>query len=61
GKSGFENSARCQNLDEADYQLPVWAGELPLRLATGPAISDPRLAAGITLPAYIGNYSRDSR
>jgi uncharacterized protein len=27
--------------EEADYTLPVWAGELPLRLVTGTPISDP--------------------
>jgi len=33
--------------DEADYSLPVWAGEIPLRLVAGTPIDDPRLHAGI--------------
>jgi uncharacterized protein len=44
--------------DEEDYELPVWAGELPLRLATGEAVSDPRLRNGIDLPRYVQDYSR---
>jgi len=34
--------------DEADYFLPVWAGEIPLRFVAGTPIDDPRLHAGIT-------------
>lgn len=44
--------------DEEDYELPVWAGELPLRLATGEAVPDPRLRDGIELPQYIRDYRR---
>jgi nitroimidazol reductase NimA-like FMN-containing flavoprotein (pyridoxamine 5'-phosphate oxidase superfamily) len=44
--------------DEEDYQLPVWAGVLPLRLATGDAVPDSRLRDGIELPQYISNYRR---
>jgi hypothetical protein len=33
--------------DEADYSLPVWAGEIPLRLVAGVPVDDPRLQAGI--------------
>ena len=33
--------------DEADYSLPVWAGEIPLRLVAGKPIDDPRLQPGI--------------
>jgi len=47
--------------DEADYTLPVWAGELPLRLVTGTPISDPRLQRHIQAPAYIQNYQVQSR
>jgi hypothetical protein len=38
--------------EETDYDLPVWAGELPLSLVAGEPIADPRLLAGIELPAY---------
>lgn len=44
--------------DEVDMQQPVWAGELPLRLATAEAVPDPQLRAGIELPQYIRDYSR---
>jgi len=44
--------------DEADYALPVWAGELPLRVTTLEPVADPRLAADITPPAYVQNYRR---
>jgi uncharacterized protein len=47
--------------DEADYTLPVWAGELPVRLATGAPISDPRLPQHLEAPAYIQNYKIQSR
>ena len=29
--------------DEADYELPVWAGVIPLRTVVGPIITDPRM------------------
>lgn len=44
--------------DEADYELPVWAGELPLRSTTLEPVADPRLATDIALPAYVQNYCR---
>ncbi len=39
--------------DEADYDLPVWAGEVPLDLVAGTPISDPRLHLGMALPSYL--------
>ena len=47
--------------DEADYALPVWAGELPIRLAIGAPISDPRQPQHLKAPAYIRNYKIQSR
>jgi len=44
--------------DEEDYQLPVWAGVLPLRLMTGEPVKDPRLGEGIEVPEYVVNYQR---
>ncbi|GAX40716.1 hypothetical protein NIES4075_16820 [Tolypothrix sp. NIES-4075] len=44
--------------DEADYDLPVWAGVVPLQLVAGEAIADSRLQPGITPPTYIQNYTR---
>ncbi|MEO0687291.1 MAG: pyridoxamine 5'-phosphate oxidase family protein, partial [Cyanobacteria bacterium J06649_11] len=44
--------------DEADYDLPVWAGVLPLQTIPGKAIADDRLIEGIEVPNYIQNYSK---
>jgi nitroimidazol reductase NimA-like FMN-containing flavoprotein (pyridoxamine 5'-phosphate oxidase superfamily) len=42
--------------DEADYELPVWAGVVPLRLTAGSPIGDPRLKPGVQPPAYAAHY-----
>jgi len=42
--------------DEEDYGLPVWAGVLPLKIATAELVADPRLAEDIAPPAYITCY-----
>lgn len=44
--------------DEADYQLPIWAGVVPLRVTPSAPMSDPRLIAGPEPPAYAKKYSR---
>jgi nitroimidazol reductase NimA-like FMN-containing flavoprotein (pyridoxamine 5'-phosphate oxidase superfamily) len=44
--------------DEEDYALPVWAGELPLRLTPLAPVADPRLAAGTPLPAHVSGWRR---
>ncbi|MDQ3179170.1 MAG: pyridoxamine 5'-phosphate oxidase family protein [Acidobacteriota bacterium] len=44
--------------DEADYELNVWAGVLPVSLIAGEATSDERLKSGIPIPDYISNYKR---
>jgi nitroimidazol reductase NimA-like FMN-containing flavoprotein (pyridoxamine 5'-phosphate oxidase superfamily) len=44
--------------DEIDYDLPVWAGVVPLQLVAGEAIADSRLQPGITPPTYLQNYTR---
>ncbi len=41
--------------DEEDYQLPVWAGVLPLQLQSLEPVADPRLESGISVPAYIND------
>ena len=45
--------------DEEDYALNVWAGVLPLRIAAGAPISDPRLPETIEPPSYTLKYSRE--
>jgi nitroimidazol reductase NimA-like FMN-containing flavoprotein (pyridoxamine 5'-phosphate oxidase superfamily) len=44
--------------DEADYALPVWAGELPLRLTASAPIADSRLDASIALSESVQKYQR---
>jgi uncharacterized protein len=39
-----------------DYALPVWAGELPLALAVGEPITDPRCSQPV--PAHVRHYRR---
>ncbi len=46
--------------DEADYDLAVWAGVIPLSLAAGAPISDPRLNSDTRLPGYAVEYNRGS-
>ena len=47
--------------DEEDYAMDVWAGVLPLELRALAPEADPRLAAGIALPAYVRGYQRGAR
>ena len=44
--------------DEADYALPVWAGEIPLQMVAGSPVADARLSDGIQPPKYVLDYSR---
>jgi nitroimidazol reductase NimA-like FMN-containing flavoprotein (pyridoxamine 5'-phosphate oxidase superfamily) len=44
--------------DAADYALPIWAGQVPLKLTPGSPIPDTRLAADIPLPENLLSYHR---
>lgn len=44
--------------DEEDYELPVWAGVIPLQLVADKPVADPRLPAKIPIPEYAERYSR---
>ena len=44
--------------DEEDYNLPVWAGVIPLYLAADEPIADPRLPNSIPTPDYATTYDR---
>jgi uncharacterized protein len=46
---------------EADYELDVWAGILPLPVAPGEPIPDPRNKPGLETPAYVRDYRRPGR
>lgn len=44
--------------DEEDYALPVWAGELPLRIVPQTPVADARLIPGVGIPSYVRVYRR---
>src|ERR1700757_3738696 len=44
--------------DEADYELPIWAGVLPLPVVPAAPIADARLKPGIAVPENVARYSR---
>ena len=44
--------------DEEDYELPVWAGVIPLQIVANACIADPRLARDMPTPKYAIDYNR---
>jgi nitroimidazol reductase NimA-like FMN-containing flavoprotein (pyridoxamine 5'-phosphate oxidase superfamily) len=44
--------------DEADYRLPVWAGELPLRTVAAPPLADPRMSPAAAVPRHVTDWRR---
>jgi hypothetical protein len=42
--------------DQGDYELPVWAGELPLEIGSRSPIPDDKLIDSVTLPDYVRRY-----
>jgi hypothetical protein len=44
--------------DEEDYDLPAWAGVLPLALVPGAPAPDPRLDPAVTVPSYVAAWQR---
>jgi hypothetical protein len=44
--------------EDEDYELPHWAGVLPLALAAGNPIADPRLPVGTALPPSMRAWRR---
>ncbi|HMD46947.1 MAG TPA: pyridoxamine 5'-phosphate oxidase family protein [Acidimicrobiales bacterium] len=42
--------------DEDDLGLPVWAGEVPLRLESTDPVPDPALGPGVPVPAYVTGH-----
>ena len=45
---------------EEDLALPIWAGVLPLRLATGEPEPDEHVPSTIATPGYVTDYRRPS-
>jgi uncharacterized protein len=44
--------------DEVDYALPIWAGELPLKIVVGTPIPDPQLGTDINEPHSVQQLCR---
>lgn len=44
--------------DPADYDLPIWAGVVPLATVPGEPIADPQLRTDVAVPEYVEGYSR---
>lgn len=42
--------------DEEDYALPIWAGVIPLQIATGQVVPCPRSMPGVAMPDHVRNY-----
>jgi nitroimidazol reductase NimA-like FMN-containing flavoprotein (pyridoxamine 5'-phosphate oxidase superfamily) len=47
--------------DEADHELDVWAGIIPLSLATAPPVADPRLRDAIEPSAVVSGWQPGGR
>jgi len=47
--------------DEEDYELPVWAGVIPLKLAAEAPLGDPRATGNSQAPRYAIEYSRPTQ
>ena len=43
--------------DDEDYELPVWAGVIPLGLSHSAAVPDPRLSDGVEPSAAVAGWS----
>lgn len=44
--------------EDEDYDLPFWAGVLPLTQTAGQPVPDPRLSPGIPTPAHVTDWHR---
>ncbi len=44
--------------DDEDYELPIWAGVLPLSLVPGEPVPDARLDPAISVPSYVTSWHR---
>jgi len=42
--------------DDPDYDLPIWAGVIPVRQIVGAAVPDRRLKNGTARPAHLASY-----
>ncbi len=44
--------------DDEDYELPVWAGTIDLRLVAGTPKPDERLLPDVKCPSYVAKFTR---
>ncbi len=44
-----------------DYDLPIWAGVIPIKETYGSPIADPDLTHDLTVPDHLANFARTSR
>ena len=44
--------------DDEDYDLPIWAGVIPLRFIADDPVADVTLSPNIEIPHYASAYSR---
>jgi len=42
--------------DEADYALPIWAGQIPFAMNTLAPVADERLDASTSVPPHVSGY-----
>jgi hypothetical protein len=47
--------------DAPDYELPIWAGVLPLALTPGDPAPDPVLDPSIPTPGHVASWARPAR
>jgi len=47
--------------EEEDYDLPIWAGVIPLQMTSSRPVADPRLIAGLDVPGYAADYPARGR
>ena len=47
--------------DEEDYELPVWAGIIPLQMVANEPLADPRLAPDTPAPKHVIDYNSSRR
>jgi hypothetical protein len=47
--------------DEADYDLPIWAGVIPLRVTPGEPVADESLRVDVPVPRCLSEYRRGSK
>ncbi|MER5171338.1 pyridoxamine 5'-phosphate oxidase family protein [Thioclava kandeliae] len=43
--------------EEADYDLPIWAGVIPVHMQVGEPIPDPRNREGVELPDHVRDFT----